>query len=185
MELLKRLLGAGTGLLKTTLPGPMLLWEVLVVGLLMLALVTFGFVKGINHEQAKNALAANKQLVRVIRVGEQSKTATNQSYAVLEAKIKRLDSANTQLLKGIKDHVSISDSKCDLSTGWVLLHNWGSSGTVPGAAKQSDQNPSGVTAATALEQAILPNYLEYNKCREQVIEFNDWYVTQKKIYDQK
>ena len=165
------------------LPGPSWLYRVIAYFLLGIGVLTYGYVKGISHEQAKAAEAQAKSLVRAAKITKAQNVENADSYQRMDVKLGELEARYKKLQKGLKGHVTKTDSACNLSTGWVLLHDAATGGALPGSPTIAEADPSGITAVEALEEAILPNYHEYDKCREQVIEFNRWYTNQKLIYE--
>lgn len=170
-------------LLGLALPGPSLLYRALAVVLLFVGVLTYGYVKGISHEQNKQLAAQAANATKSVEVSKAQNAVNAGTYKRLEETLTNLEDRYRKLRKGIPSHVSKTDHTCKLSNGWVLLHDAAAGGTVPGAPTIAEANPSSVTAVEALEEAIVPNYQEYNKCREQVIELNRWYEDQRKIYE--
>lgn len=170
-------------ILGLTLPGPSLLYRAIAILLLFVGVLTYGYVKGISHEQAKAAIAQAKSAEIAVKAAKEQNHQNAMSYKRLADAFGELEGKYQQLRKGVRSHVSESDHSCKLSNGWVLLHDAAASGTVPGPPGVAEADSSAVTAVEALEGAIISNYQEYNKCREQVIEFNQWYESQKKIFE--
>lgn len=166
------------------LPGPSLLYRAIAVVLLFVGVLTYGYVKGISHEQNKQMAAQSANSAKSVRVSKDQNAVNAGTYKRLEETLTNLELRYQKLRKGIPGHVSKTDHTCKLSTGWVLLHDAAASGAVPGPPTIAEANPSAVTAVEALEGAVIPNYQEYNRCREQVIEMNRWYEDQRKIYEE-
>jgi hypothetical protein len=176
-------MGAITGLLGSTLAGPNWLYRGLAYLALGIGVLTYGYVKGISHEQSKQALEHNQQLIKSAALVQQQIAVNHGAAARLQASYEALGNNYLKLQKEVKKHVTISDSTCNLSNGWLLLHDSAANATVPGASAKSEADPSGTSAVEALTDAIIPNYQEYVKCRQQVIEFVGWYDKNRALYE--
>lgn len=171
------------GALALALPGPSWLYRAIAIFLLFVGVLTYGYVKGISHEQARAVEAQARSLILAAKTTKAQNVENVDSAQRIDVKLSELEDRYKKLQKGLKGHVTKTDSACTLSTGWVLLHDAAAGGALPGPPTIAEADPSGITAVEALEKAVLPNYHEYDKCREQVIEFNRWYVNQKLIYE--
>lgn len=169
-------------MLTALIPGSKLIYKALAVVFLLIGVLTYGYTKGISHERNKAAAKLNDQLVLAAKQAKAQQDSNNASYERLNEKYSALNANYRKIVKGVSKYASPSDTACVLSNGWVLLHDSATTGIPPEPPTVAEANPSGVTATEALE-TIAINYEHYNRCRQQVIEFNRWYEEQKKVLE--
>ena len=108
--------------------------------------------------------------------------------------------ANVQLIEKIKDNeklrkerqnatqniitkvVKQSDSQCTLSNGFIRVHNSASQDIIPNGSAESDAGASDVKPSEFLT-TVINNYSTCYDIREKLIGWQQWYKTQKAIYD--
>lgn len=93
--------------------------------------------------------------------------------------IKEKRDATKKIVEQNKDSV---DSTCQLSNSFVVLHDSSSKAEIPPSPIPDAEAPSDVKASEALE-VITDNYLTYYELRDLVIQWQEWYRTQKDIYE--
>lgn len=150
------------------------------IGLLVLGL----FLEGANYnDQAWQARV--KEMEAKVAVAEQKSAETN---TVIETKvvtkiqyIKDTTNANQTTLQTTvaKD----LDASCKLTNASVVLHNSASQNEVSGGSTVADGTPSEVKASQLLS-TVVDNYGTCHEIREKLIAWQEWYTTQKKIYEE-
>ena len=74
-------------------------------------------------------------------------------------------------------------SKCELSTGWVHLHDSAARGTEPDSAGVTDATPSGIKDNQALG-TIVSNYSVCEQNAQQLKSLQDWVRSNQKIIEE-
>lgn len=74
------------------------------------------------------------------------------------------------------------DAQCTLPKSTVVLHNSASRGEVAGRAESTDGTSSGVKASDLLD-TVVANYGTCNEVREKLKGWQEWYKTQKEIFE--
>jgi hypothetical protein len=74
-----------------------------------------------------------------------------------------------------------ADTKCDVPTGFVVLHDSASRNEVPDATRKVDATTSTVKISGVAE-TVVDNYTTYHEVAEQLRSLQDWVREQQKIY---
>jgi hypothetical protein len=77
-----------------------------------------------------------------------------------------------------------ADTKCDVPTGFVVLHDSASRNEVPDATRKVDATTSPVKISGVAE-TVVDNYTTYHQVAEQLRSLQDWVREQQKIYGSK
>jgi hypothetical protein len=77
-----------------------------------------------------------------------------------------------------------ADTKCDVPTGFVVLHDSASRNEVPDATRKIDATTSAVKISGVAE-TVVDNYTTYHEVAEQLRSLQDWVREQQKIYGSK
>ena len=77
-----------------------------------------------------------------------------------------------------------ADTKCDVPTGFVVLHDSASRNEVPDATRKVDASTSPVKISGVAE-TVVDNYTTYHEVAEQLRSLQDWVREQQKIYGSK
>lgn len=80
------------------------------------------------------------------------------------------------------DQAKNSPSKCELSSGWVYLHDSSAKGSIPDPAGSSDANSSGIRDNQALE-TVVSNYSTCRQTAEQLKALQEWIRENNKIIE--
>jgi hypothetical protein len=81
------------------------------------------------------------------------------------------------------DQAKNSPSKCELSSGWVYLHDSSAKGSIPDPAGSSDANSSGIRDNQALE-TVVSNYSTCRQTAEQLKSLQEWVRENNKIIEE-
>lgn len=85
--------------------------------------------------------------------------------------------------KAVAKNKSSVDATCKLSNSFVVLHDSASQAEVPRSTIPDAEATSDVKASEALD-IITQNYLTYYEIRDLVLQWQEWYKTQKQIQEQ-
>jgi hypothetical protein len=77
-----------------------------------------------------------------------------------------------------------ADTKCDVPTGFVVLHDSASRNEVPDATRKVDATTSTVKISGVAE-TVVDNYTTYHEVAQQLRSLQDWVREQQKIYGSK
>ena len=77
-----------------------------------------------------------------------------------------------------------ADTKCDVPTGFVVLHDSASRNEVPDATRKVDATTSSVKISGVAE-TVVDNYTTYHQVAEQLRSLQEWVREQQKIYGSK
>lgn len=77
-----------------------------------------------------------------------------------------------------------ADAKCDVPTGFVVLHDSASRNEVPDATRKVDATTSPVKISGVAE-TVVDNYTTYHEVAEQLRSLQEWVREQQKIYGSK
>lgn len=131
------------------------------------------------EEQKKELLILQER----ITVAENKSTELN---AQLEGKIKELDALrnkkNEVVTKVITKVVKEYDNKCELSNAFIRVHDSSSQDEVPSSSEPTDGGTSNVKASELL-QTVTDNYSTYYQMRNRLLQWQEWYIKQKQIYN--
>jgi hypothetical protein len=148
-----------------------------VVGIVALVIAAY-FYGGVSYREQ---IAEMKQRVRIAE--EQSQ----QVNTVIETKI-------IEKVKVVKENVYITreivkevagqqlDAQCSLPRSTISLHDSASGNQVPQRPQSTDGTPSGVEASRLLDR-VIENYGACHENAEKLKAWQEWYNTQRKIYE--
>jgi hypothetical protein len=77
-----------------------------------------------------------------------------------------------------------ADAKCDVPTGFVVLHDSASRNEVPDATRKVDATTSSVKISGVAE-TVVDNYTTYHQVAEQLRSLQEWVREQQKVYGSK
>jgi len=77
-----------------------------------------------------------------------------------------------------------ADTKCDVPTGFVVLHDSASRNEVPDATRKSDVTTSTIKISGVAE-TVVDNYTTYHEVAQQLRSLQEWVREQQKIYGSK
>ena len=124
------------------------------------------------------------EMTQRVRIAEQQSQQVN---TVIETKI-------IEKVKVVKQNVYITreivrdtagrqlDSQCSLPQSTVSLHDSASGNQVPDRAAATDGTPSGIEASRLLDR-VIENYGACHENAEKLKAWQEWYDTQRKIYE--
>ena len=157
----------------TLIPFP---YRVLALLALATALIGFGYVKGLCHQQALDARAALGQVEAARRVEAHEAAITNEADAVHFQHVEAARVVYQTVTKEVIRYAQDPGAVVRLDAGWVRDHDDAALGVVSdpaGTAGRSDAGSTSVTAADALE-TVTDNYASCNATRQQLIDLQNW-----------
>ncbi len=149
---------------------------------LIVLVVSCYFLGSINSD--KEWQAKIKELQHKIEIAEER---ANQKTVRIETKvvekIKEVKGNTDVVISTIPVYITKEvDSQCDISNSFVVLHDSAASAQVPPSPGVSYEGTSEVKLSEAAT-TVAENYGICNEIREQVIGWQEWYRTQKQIYE--
>jgi hypothetical protein len=85
-------------------------------------------------------------------------------------------------VKYIETYITKHDNDIDFPKSFIMLHDSASQNEVSGSPGTADETPSEVKASELLT-TVVENYGTCNELRETVIAWQEWYKTQKEIFE--
>ena len=148
-----------------------------------IALLVFGvFFEGakINEESWKLKVAdAEKKVLELQAQSAEANTKLVEKIAENEKLRKEKKNETTRIITKV---VTKYDNKCELSNAFVQLHNSASQDAVPPSAEQIVGGTSDVKASEVLD-VVTDNYSICYDIRDRLIGWQEWYKTQREIFD--
>lgn len=159
-------------------------YRLLALALLAVALMGFGYVKGVSHEAAKweAAKAEAERKAAAIQVRQAEATVKVVTQYVDRVKVVREKGAD--IIKEVPVYVTHeADAACVLSRGFVRLHDAAAANQIPGPAGSADAAPAGIALST-VAGTVADNY---ERCREnsaQLEALQDWIRQMRAAHEQ-
>jgi hypothetical protein len=146
----------------------------LALALLAVALLGFGWVKGVNHVQGEWDAAFSKQAMQVATVKVKQAEATVQVLTKYIDRVQIRRVAGQTIIKKVPVYVPAeADAACVLSRGFVRLHDAAAAGHIPEPAGGTDASPAGI-ALSSVARTVADNYERCNENAEQLIALHAW-----------
>lgn len=150
-------------------------WYYRLLALLALAaaLVGFGFVKGLDYASDQTAKTERAALQTIIVVERKQASQVASAAAAHEAKRAETRTIYKTIEKEVIRYVQTVPPACQLSAGWVRLHDAAALSAVPAAPSEPDAQPSGFTDVDGLV-TVVGNYEACNETRQQLVDLQAW-----------
>jgi len=156
----------------------------IVKGFAGLFLIAGLFLEGYQYA-SKSWIEAAKEYEKKVQVAEEK--SKNQNVKIVEKVVKEIEivretaNENKQIIKDVvaKD----LDNQCSLPNSAVMLHNSASKNEVSRSAQGTDGGTSDVKASQVLE-VVVDNYATCYEVRSKLKGWQEWYRTQKQIYEE-
>ena len=149
-------------------------YRLLALALLAVALVVFGWVKGVGHVQAEWDAANTRQAQQVSVVKQRQAEATVQVVTKYVDRVKIVRETGATIVKEVPVYVSPeADAACVLPRGFVRLHDAAAAGRVPESAGGADAAPAGIALST-VAGTVADNYERCRENSEQLIALQAW-----------
>lgn len=158
-------------------------YRLLALAALGVALVGFGWIKGVSHVQAKWDAAIQQQTLQVAAVRERQAQATVKVVTQFVDRVRVVREKGETIIKEVPVYVSAqADAACLVPRGFVRLHDAAAQGVVPEPAGNSDAAPAGV-ALSAVAGTVAENYTACRENAEQLTALQEWILDVKKAAD--
>jgi len=134
-----------------------------------------------SQDSWKAELVALQQQAAVIQQQSAQVNQEIQTKTVTKIKkVKEIEYVNRDIIK--TQIVKELDSSCALPQSAVMLHNSASQNAVAASARDTAGTPSDVKASELLDTVVV-NYAAYYELAEKLKAWQEWYKTQKQIYE--
>lgn len=151
-------------------------WNFLVAGFCVFCLSWFA-----SQESWKVKVAELEKQAAVIAEKSTQANVEIQTKVVTQIKkVKEIEYVNRDILQQVV--VKELDSSCALPESAVLLHNSASQNAVAEGARDTNGASSTVKASELLDTVVV-NYATYYELTEKLKAWQEWYKTQKQIYE--
>ena len=127
--------------------------------------------------------AVQKQKEEIARLEQASKEVTTKIEKVYIEKTKIIKEKGDVIVQKVPEYISKdADAKCDVSNGFVVLHNSAVKNEIPNTTREFNEKTSGVEIST-VGRTVAENYTTCNEVREQLISLQNWIEQQEKLYN--
>jgi hypothetical protein len=100
-------------------------------------------------------------------------------------KVQIVKEKGNEIIKQVPVYITKdADAKCDVPTGFVVLHDSASRNEVPDATRKSDVTTSTIKISGVAE-TVVDNYTTYHEVAQQLRSLQEWVREQQKIYGSK
>ena len=100
-------------------------------------------------------------------------------------KVQIVKEKGNEIIKQVPVYITKdADAKCDVPTGFVMLHDSASRNEVPDPTRKVDGTTSAVKISGVAETVIV-NYTTYHQVAEQLKSLQEWIKEQQKVYGSK
>ena len=100
-------------------------------------------------------------------------------------KVQIVKEKGNEIIKQVPVYITKdADTKCDVPTGFVMLHDSASRNEVPDSARKIDGTTSNVKISGVAE-TVVDNYTTYHQVAEQLRSLQEWIKEQQKIHGSK
>jgi cell division protein FtsB len=127
--------------------------------------------------------AVQKQKEEIARLEQASKEVTTKIEKVYIEKTKIIKEKGDVIVQKVPEYISKdADAKCDVSNGFVVLHNSAVKNEIPNTTREFNEKSSGVEIST-VGRTVAENYTTCNEVREQLKSLQDWIKQQETLYN--
>ena len=144
-------------------------YRLLVLAVLGVALVGFGWIKGASHVQAQWDAAIQQQALQTAAIRER------QSQATVKVVTQYVDREKGEtIIKEVPVYVPVqADAACTINRGFVRLHDAAAAGDLPEPARDADAAATGI-ALSAVAGTVAANYQTCHENAEQLTALQVW-----------
>lgn len=161
-------------LLLSAIPWP---YKLLAAAALAVALVGFGWVKGMYYAHDKFVAATSQQSQQVAAIKQRQAEATVKVVTEYVDRVQVVRERGAEIVKEVPVYVPFSTT-CDLPGGFRLLHDAAARGELPDPAGIADAAP---VAAQDTAATVTDNYQQCRENTEQLTALQAWVVEMAKI----
>lgn len=151
-----------------------------------IAVLVFGVYMegGISNQEKWEAKVAETKLEMSKKETASAETTTKVVTKYIN-KVQIVKEKGDEIIKQVPVYISKdADAKCDVPTGFVMLHDSASRNEVPDSTRKIDGTTSSVKISGVAE-TVIDNYTTYYQVAEQLRSLQEWIKEQQKIYGSK
>jgi hypothetical protein len=139
---------------------------------------------GISNQEKWEAKVAEAKLEMAKKETASAETTTKVVTKYIN-KVQIVKEKGDEIIKQVPVYISKdADAKCDVPTGFVMLHDSASRNEVPDSTRKVDGTTSSVKISGVAE-TVIDNYTTYYQVAEQLRSLQEWIKEQQKIYGSK
>lgn len=154
----------------------MIPWQYRLLALTSLgvALVGFGWIKGVNHVQAQWDADIQQQALQAAATRERQARATVKVFTQYVDRVRVVREKGDTIIKEVPVYVPVqADAACTINRGFVRLHDAAATGELPEPARDADAAPAGI-ALSAVAGTVAANYQACHENAEQLRSLQAW-----------
>ena len=145
-------------------------YRLLVLAVLGVALVGFGWIKGASHVQAQWDAAIQQQALQTAAIRERQSQATVKVVTQYVDRVRIVREKGETIIKEVPVYVPVqADAACTINRGFVRLH----AGDLPEPARDADAAATGI-ALSAVAGTVAANYQTCHENAEQLTALQVW-----------
>jgi hypothetical protein len=154
------------------------------INIIGVVLIIFGFYMegGISNQEKWEAKVAELKL-EMAKKETASAEVTTKVITKYVTKIEVVKEKGNEIIKQVPVYITKdADAKCDVPTGFVVLHDSASRNEVPDPTRSIDAGTSEVKLS-GVATTVTENYTTYHKVAEQLKSLQEWIKLQQSIYN--
>ena len=149
-------------------------YRLLVLAVLGVALVGFGWIKGASHVQAQWDAAIQQQALQTAAIRERQSQATVKVVTQYVDRVRIVREKGETIIKEVAVYVPVqADAACTINRGFVRLHDAAAAGDLPEPARDADAAATGI-ALSAVAGTVAANYQTCHENAEQLTALQVW-----------
>lgn len=149
-------------------------YRLVVLAVLGVALVGFGWIKGASHVQAQWDAAIQQQALQTAAIRERQSQATVKVVTQYVDRVRIVREKGETIIKEVPVYVPVqADAACTINRGFVRLHDAAAAGDLPEPARDADAAATGI-ALSAVAGTVAANYQTCHENAEQLTALQVW-----------
>ena len=146
----------------------------LALAALAVVLISFGWVKGAGHVQARWDAVVQQQTLHAAVVQKRQAEATVKVVTEYVDRVRVVREKGDTIIKEVPVYVPVqADAACTINRGFVRLHDAAAAGKLPEPARDADAAAAGV-ALSAVAGTVAANYQTCHENTEQLRALQTW-----------
>lgn len=151
-------------------------YRLLALTALCVALIGFGWIKGVSHVQARWDAAIQQQALQAAAIRERQAQATVKVVTQYVDRVRVVREKGDTIFKEVPVYVPIqADAACTINRGFVRLHDAAAVGELPDPARDADAAAAGI-ALSAVAGTVAVNYQTCHENAEQLRALQTWAI---------
>lgn len=149
-------------------------YRLLTLTALGVAMVGFGWIKGVSHVRAQWDAAIQQQALQTAAVRERQAQATVKVVTQYVDRVRVVREKGDTIIKEIPVYVPVqADAACNINRGFVRLHDAAAAGELPEPTRDADAASAGI-ALSAVAGTVAANYQTCHENAEQLRALQAW-----------